>query len=243
MFGTVWLAADTHNGRGTTDRWDHVGADMDMTVSVIIVCRATLVREMLEAALRYSDIALGGSAESVTTLEQQGVTQADVGVYVDLHGDDRHNDGAFTALMALDVRNWIVMGDDHRQGLYRRLVESERPACSVPMDISRNTLGHLVSLAAQTRHVCIGTDPHSCMGCAPPATPVLPHVKLEQQHYTLLDHLAGGLSNKEIARIESCTENTVKMRVRTLITKLGVHNRTQAAVMATRHACAGHTSL
>jgi two-component system nitrate/nitrite response regulator NarL len=43
-----------------------------------------------------------------------------------------------------------------------------------------------------------------------------------------------GLSNKEIARNLDIIEGTVKAHVRSLMGKLGVRNRTQLAVTATR---------
>jgi DNA-binding NarL/FixJ family response regulator len=43
--------------------------------------------------------------------------------------------------------------------------------------------------------------------------------------------IAQGKSNKEIARIMSSTETTVKWQVRTILSKLGVEDRTQAAMV------------
>jgi len=47
-----------------------------------------------------------------------------------------------------------------------------------------------------------------------------------------LQRLQRGLSNKEIARDLDLQEVTVKLHVKTLMAKLGVKNRTQAALLA-----------
>ncbi len=47
--------------------------------------------------------------------------------------------------------------------------------------------------------------------------------------------LTEGLSNKQIARVISISDNTVRIHVRNIFLKLGVQNRTQAALLATRY--------
>lgn len=60
---------------------------------------------------------------------------------------------------------------------------------------------------------------------------------------TLLRYLSDGLSNKEIARAKDCTEGTVKVHIRQLMLKLGVANRTQAAVLAVRAGLSSGTAF
>jgi DNA-binding NarL/FixJ family response regulator len=50
----------------------------------------------------------------------------------------------------------------------------------------------------------------------------------------LLDLLARGLPNRDIARALSLSENTVKYHVKHILHKLDVHNRTEAAAQALR---------
>ena len=51
----------------------------------------------------------------------------------------------------------------------------------------------------------------------------------------VLQLLIKGRSNKEMASSLSVTEDTVKARLKTLFTKLNVHDRTEAAISAIRH--------
>jgi DNA-binding NarL/FixJ family response regulator len=55
---------------------------------------------------------------------------------------------------------------------------------------------------------------------------------LSQREMQTLEQLCVGLSNKEIARNLNIQEVTVKLHVKNLLSKLGVSNRTQAALLA-----------
>lgn len=57
---------------------------------------------------------------------------------------------------------------------------------------------------------------------------------LTAQEMTLLEHLAEGLTNRQIGEKMFLAEKTVKNYVSNILAKLGVERRTQAAVMATK---------
>jgi len=61
---------------------------------------------------------------------------------------------------------------------------------------------------------------------------------LSDTEMNLLQNLAAGYSNKEIAGRLGFAESTVKNRLSTLFLKLGVTDRTQAAIYAIRHGLA-----
>ena len=64
----------------------------------------------------------------------------------------------------------------------------------------------------------------------PPTTPDI-H-SLTQREREILQQLAGGLSNKLIARKLDITEGTVKVHVKHLLKKLNLRSRVEAAVWA-----------
>ncbi len=68
---------------------------------------------------------------------------------------------------------------------------------------------------------------------APPATNELK--KLTPREGEMLAQLALGLSNKEIARKLDVAESTVKIHLQSILKKLGVNNRVQAAIYAVEH--------
>ncbi|HWG65169.1 MAG TPA: response regulator transcription factor [Streptosporangiaceae bacterium] len=57
----------------------------------------------------------------------------------------------------------------------------------------------------------------------------------------VLTHVAHGRSNREIARVLQVSEKTVKTHVSAVLAKLGVADRTQAALYAVRHSGAAST--
>jgi len=58
--------------------------------------------------------------------------------------------------------------------------------------------------------------------------------RLTDQERTILDHIAEGLTNRQIAERVHLAEKTVKNYVSNLLTKLGMERRTEAAVYAAR---------
>jgi DNA-binding NarL/FixJ family response regulator len=57
---------------------------------------------------------------------------------------------------------------------------------------------------------------------------------LTEQEKKILDYIAQGLTNREIAGRMFLAEKTIKNYVSSLLAKLGLERRTQAAVLATR---------
>lgn len=67
---------------------------------------------------------------------------------------------------------------------------------------------------------------------APPEDPL---AQLSPREEDVLRLIARGLSNKEIAAATALSEQTVKSYVREILSKLGVADRTQAALLAVRY--------
>lgn len=65
-----------------------------------------------------------------------------------------------------------------------------------------------------------------------------PHVHLTERELSILRLIAEGRSNKEIAAALYLTEGTIKGYVSTIFDKLGVEDRTQAALYAVKHGLA-----
>ncbi len=67
-----------------------------------------------------------------------------------------------------------------------------------------------------------------------------PVLRFTRREVSVLRHLADGASNKLIARHLGISEATVKVKVRTLLRKINVNNRTQAATWAIRNGIPEH---
>ncbi|WP_449061032.1 response regulator [Planomonospora algeriensis] len=72
----------------------------------------------------------------------------------------------------------------------------------------------------------------------PPAAPAGPVTPLTDREREVLALIASGRSNREIARKLAVSEKTVKTHVSNVLMKLGVQDRTQAALYAVRHGLA-----
>jgi DNA-binding NarL/FixJ family response regulator len=66
--------------------------------------------------------------------------------------------------------------------------------------------------------------------------------QLSETELKILQHVAAGMSNKEIAQKLSLAESTVKNRLSVLFEKIGVQDRTQAAIYAITHGIAPTTA-
>lgn len=75
-------------------------------------------------------------------------------------------------------------------------------------------------------------------GRTSPAQEQAPHVNLTEREIGILRLIAEGRSNKEIAAALYLTEGTIKGYVSTIFDKLGVEDRTQAALYAVKHGLA-----
>ncbi len=69
---------------------------------------------------------------------------------------------------------------------------------------------------------------------APLRAPETHHEHLTEAERTLLEYLADGATNRELAKFTCCGEKTVRNRLTDLYAKLGLRNRTQAALYAVR---------
>jgi two-component system nitrate/nitrite response regulator NarL len=68
----------------------------------------------------------------------------------------------------------------------------------------------------------------------PRPTPA-PIAELTPREQEILKHVAEGRSNKMIARALDITDGTVKLHVKSILRKLGVRSRVEAAVLAVEH--------
>ncbi|MGW4144819.1 response regulator transcription factor [Streptomyces mirabilis] len=112
-----------------------------------------------------------------------------------------------------------------------------RPAGGhLPATATAGQLASAVVLAAAGYTLVHGPTPPP-PGCRPPAGPLAPISPVSPDRLTdrecqVLDLLARGLSNGEIARALTLSEHTVKTHVQNLLHKLRLRNRVHAAIYA-----------
>ena len=102
-------------------------------------------------------------------------------------------------------------------------------------DVEKETLLDAVTRAATGEMVWRREELRRVTGAlSTPRMPVDVEVPLTQRESEVLHQLAHGLTNKEIAQALSISYETVKEHVQHILRKIGVSDRTQAAVWAVR---------
>jgi two-component system nitrate/nitrite response regulator NarL len=85
----------------------------------------------------------------------------------------------------------------------------------------------------------VGALAHLVRGDAVPdrklKRPAMPFTALTPRELEILECVAGGLSNKMIAKALDITDGTVKLHVKGILRKLGMRSRVEAAVAAVEH--------
>jgi DNA-binding NarL/FixJ family response regulator len=121
------------------------------------------------------------------------------------------NDEHVIAALKLGVQGYILKGISARE-LVRIIRDVRAGRGYVPPELAANLISGMVGPAA-----------------APASTPL---DDLTDREREILGLVAGGLSNKEIANSLGLTEKTVKYYMTSIMQKLGVRNRVEAALVA-----------
>lgn len=197
---------------------------------ILVICRESFMREAIEAALEQSGLVSAYGAASLGCLGEQRDEYGAI-LYIESAESDPLfcHDGAFPEYCY--EQNWVVMSRDGEGAFLAGLVARGANVSIIPFDVATEDIAHFALLAANRRRVFVDGFCH-IEGAAERAA--IRSAGLTADQLRLMQFLSEGYSNKEIALLEQSAENTIKMRVRALLAKLDVTNRTQAAVMAAR---------
>lgn len=197
---------------------------------VLVVCRESFMREAIEAALDRSGLV---SAHGTPCLGDLAGQRADYGAILYIESADDNppfaGDGALPEHVC--EQNWVVMSRNGEGPFLAGLIARGAIVSLVPFDVATEDIAHFALLAANRRRVLVDAF---CRVDGTSERAAIRSAGLTADQVRLMKFLSEGYSNKEIALLERTAENTIKMRVRALLLKLGVTNRTQAAVKAAR---------
>lgn len=195
-----------------------------------VVCRAPLFREMLTECLVQSGIEVAMAVDEVAALPPE--IEADILVVVDsgVTGDDG-SAGDRVAVSTLQIDRCVFLSEGEASDLLHSLKEQCRNISELPLEIAKSSVPHALHLAAQQKSICID---QMCRRRVNSHRRKLLSLGLLKEDWEVLSLLAAGCSNKEIARKFDRDEGYVKTAIRRILVKLGVDNRTQAAVVAAK---------
>lgn len=210
---------------------------------VLLIDDHTLVRKGLEQLLQSRGVEIAASVSSgAEGIEQALALRPDI-VLLDMKMPEMSGTEALKQLRAAGVTAPILMltmsRDEQdlqaalRNGAQGYLLKDMDPEDLVPAlqdalrgnnVVAKELIGSLTRLVqGQSGRTAAKT---TSAGLIADLTP---------RELEILRHLAEGESNKEIGRALDITDGTVKLHVKSILRKLGVRSRVEAAVLAVEH--------
>ncbi|MER7128894.1 response regulator transcription factor [Streptosporangium saharense] len=210
-------------------------------IRVLIADDHPVVRQGLRTFLALQDDldVVGEAADGVEAVELTQTLDPDV-LLLDLKMPVLDGHGTLLRLRELGLSPRVLVltsvGDRQdvtpaiRAGATGFLYKDVDPAALV--QAIRAVSGGQVLLAAEAAEAMLSAP------AAVPGSPAPPMTPLTEREREVLALIASGRSNREIARELTVAEKTVKTHVSNVLMKLGVQDRTQAALYAVRHGLA-----
>lgn len=213
---------------------------LDATIKVLIVDDHPVVREGLRAMLRSPGINVVGDASSGReAIERARELRPDV-VLMDVKMPEMDGLAATRELKAQFPTTTVVVVTSYDTRDYLRKALEAGASGYLIKGASREKLIQAVKMA-RTGESLVDAELLTGLFAEPDTIPASgattsgPTLSmLSPREMEALEHLTRGLTNKEIAREMHYSVGTVKNVVQSIIVKLGVSDRTQAAVFAVR---------
>ncbi len=205
-------------------------------IRVFIVAASTLVRAGLQNVLADSRFDIAGSAANLESLSEQ-LADLETDVLLIETSADGHEE-LLDALAVGDIMSdyaTIVLADQVSPGWTAEALRAGIRAV-LPSDVSP---GQLRAALEATAAGLVVMHPREASAAFPaPAATAAPPSELPEpltrRESEVLQMLAGGLANKEIAARLSISDHTVKFHVASILGKLGASTRTEAVSIGIR---------
>ncbi len=194
------------------------------TITVLIVDDHPMVREGLAGVLERHQMKITGlAANGRQAIEMYAAQRPDV-MLLDLRLPDQSGFDVVRSVLKTDPAARII------------ILSSAQGDASIHTAIALGVRGYLLkgidgaTLAEQVRHVARGGKALSSESAEKLAYFVASR-KLTDRELEVLSLISKGNSNKEIGKLLFVTDNTVKMHVKNILSKLEASDRTQAVVI------------
>ena len=209
---------------------------MTKTIRVIIADDHGVVRMGLRGLLTSAGLdVVGEAATGREALEQARALHPDV-MLLDVRMPDMDGLQALAAIKAELPEISIVMLTVYANSEYLSRAIASGAAGYLLKDAEPEDIPRVVRAAAEGEMVIDPDLLHAILAHTPIEEHFSPaQVGLTQQELRVLKLIALGFNNDALAETLAVSKNTVKTHVRHIFEKLGVSDRTQAAVWAVRH--------
>ncbi|WP_037558606.1 response regulator [Spirillospora albida] len=204
-------------------------------IRVLIADDHPVVRQGLRTFLGIQDdiVVVGEAEDGVSAVTLAESLEPDI-VLLDLKMPGADGLAALSELRARGVRaRVLVLTSATERG---RVLPAVRAGAAgyLYKDVDPQALVQAIR-AVNDGHVLFAPDAAEAMLAPVTADDDRGLAALTEREREVLVHIAQGRSNREIARALVVSEKTVKTHVSNLLMKLGVQDRTQAALYAVRH--------
>jgi NarL family two-component system response regulator YdfI len=205
-------------------------------IRVFIVAASPLARAGLENLLAAHDVEVAASSATVDALAEMLADAAPDVVLIDSSGEPFESalESILTSGLASDV-SVVILGDGITPAASTDALRAGIRA-ALPGDISPEQL--VATLQAVANGLLVLHPSHANeglpAGSAPPRTLDELAESLTRRELEVLQMLAAGISNKEIATRLNISEHTVKFHVASILGKLGAASRTEAVSLGIR---------
>jgi DNA-binding NarL/FixJ family response regulator len=201
-------------------------------IRVLIADDHAVVRRGLRVFLElHEDITVVGEAsDGASCVEQAEASRPDV-ILMDLKMPGLDGVGAIRALAGGPARILVITSFTDASHVVPA-IRAGAAGC-VYKDVEPAALANAIR-SVYAGHVVIPPGVASALMAGDAGTDRLSHLTARERD--VLDELARGRSNREIAKALRLAEKTVKTHVSSILMKLDVEDRTQAALYAVRHA-------
>jgi two-component system, NarL family, response regulator YdfI len=205
-------------------------------IRVFIVAASPLARAGLENLLAAHNVEVAASSATVDALAEMLADAAPDVVLIDSSGEPFESalESILASGLASDV-SVVILGDGITPAASTDALRGGIRA-ALPGDISPQQL--VAALQAVASGLLVLHPSHAKeglpAGSAPPRTLDELAESLTRRELEVLQMLAAGLSNKEIATRLNISEHTVKFHVASILGKLGAASRTEAVSLGIR---------
>lgn len=199
---------------------------MGKIATATIICNSGMMTQIIRESLR----SVGIEVKDLAGWEADG-EGVDLAIVVSGFCGDPASIPCLKEVAGFRTNHWLVLSRDRHDPLTVILNRSGADVCVIPDDIDGIELAHAAALVASGSKVTMG---RFCDVFTADEMQRLSDASLDEGQWRLMAMLADGYTNKTIARIDDTSEAAIKARIRILLDRLNVTNRTQAAVMAAR---------
>jgi DNA-binding NarL/FixJ family response regulator len=205
-------------------------------IRVFIVAASPLARAGLQNLLAARDVEVVGSSATMETLAEMLADAAPDVVLIDSSGEpfEPMLGSILASGLASDV-NVVILGEGMTPAASADALRAGIRA-ALPGDISPDQLVAALQAVASGLIALHPANMNEVLPAGSAATRALGELaeSLTRRELEVLQMLAGGLSNKEIAARLNISEHTAKFHVASILGKLGAGSRTEAVALGIR---------